>query len=178
MGCLRAGDVAVLGIRAGLGAAIFAHGAQKLFGWFGGGGVDGTAEGFEYLGYRPGRTMTVVAGLGETAGGASLMLGFGTPAGAAAVAGTMGVAAEMHVENGFFNANGGYEYPALVGLTAMSLIVSGAGKVSLDHVTGRVFDRPWMRAVAGASVVPAVATVIGRKRAALAAEQGSGSQND
>ncbi|MBB4933559.1 putative oxidoreductase [Lipingzhangella halophila] len=173
MGCLRAGDVAVLGVRTALGATIFSHGTQKLFGWFGGGGLRGTAEGFEQMGYRPGQTMALVAGLGEAAGGASLVLGLGTPAGAAAVAGTMGVASEMHSANGFFNANGGYEYPALIGVTAMSLIVSGAGRVSLDHVTGRALDRPWMRALAGVSVIPAVGAVVARKRAALAADQAS-----
>ncbi|WP_393916322.1 DoxX family protein [Halostreptopolyspora alba] len=162
--------MAVLGVRAALGATIFAHGAQKLFGWFGGGGLSGTAEGFEQMGYRPGSTMALVAGMGEAAGGACLVLGLGTPAGAAAVAGTMGVASEMHLRNGFFNANGGYEYPALIGLTAMSLIVSGPGRVSLDSVTGHCLDRPWMRAVAGASVIPAVATVVARKRTALAAD--------
>ncbi|MFC7742527.1 DoxX family membrane protein [Nocardiopsis composta] len=71
MGCVRAGDVAVLAVRVGVGATIFAHGAQKLFGWFGGGGLEGTAKGFEGMGYRPGESTALAAGLSEAAGGAS-----------------------------------------------------------------------------------------------------------
>ncbi|WP_020380272.1 DoxX family protein [Nocardiopsis potens] len=170
MGCVRAGDVAVLAVRVGVGATIFAHGAQKLFGWFGGGGLKGTAKGFEGMGYRPGETTALAAGLSEAAGGASLALGLATPAGAAAVAGAMGVAAEMHSANGFFNTEGGLEYPALIGLTAASVAVSGPGRISLDEVTGHAFDRPWMRAAALASVVPAISFVVARRRRALAEE--------
>jgi putative oxidoreductase len=174
MGRLRAGDIAVWGVRTALGATIFAHGTQKLFGWFGGGGPQGTAQAFEGMGHRPGSVTAVAAGLGETVGGASLVLGLGTPAGAASVAGTMGVAAELHSPNGFFNANGGLEYPALISLTAMSLIVSGPGRVSLDHLTAHVLDRPWMRGLAVASVPVAVAVMIRRRRAALAADEAQG----
>src|SRR5690606_5276883 len=99
MGWVRAGGVAVLAVRVGVGATSFAHGAQKLFGWFGGGGLEGTAKGFEGMGYRPGESTALAAGLSEAAGGASLALGLATPAGAAAVAGAMGVAAEMHSGN-------------------------------------------------------------------------------
>ncbi|WP_236538950.1 DoxX family protein [Spiractinospora alimapuensis] len=158
-------------MRTAIGTTIAAHGAQKLFGWFGGGGIEGTGKGFHSMGYRPGQNMALVAGVSETVGGAALALGFGTPGGAAAVAGAMGVAAEQHKPNGFFNMSGGYEYPMLIGLTAMSLIVSGPGKVSLDHATGHVLDRPWMRALAFASVPIAVATMITRKRAALAQDE-------
>lgn len=168
---LRPGDLAVLGVRTALGATIAAHGAQKLFGWFGGGGIEGTGKAFHSMGYRPGQNMALVAGVSEAVGGTALALGFGTPGGAAAVAGAMGVAAELHKPNGFFNTNGGYEYPALIGLTAMSLIVSGPGKVSMDHATGHVLDRPWMRALAFTSVPIAVGTMVARKRAALAHEE-------
>lgn len=171
MGRIRAGDLAVLGVRTALGATLFAHGTQKLFGWFGGGGPSGTAQAFEQMGHRPGHMTARAAGIAETAGGAGLALGLATPASAAAVAGTMGVAAELHSPNGFFNANGGFEYPALIGLTAMSIIVSGSGKISLDHATCRVFDKPWMRAAAFASVIPTVAVVISRRRAVLAADE-------
>lgn len=171
MGRLRSGDIAVLGVRAAIGGTLFAHGAQKLFGWFGGGGPEGTAAAFDDIGHQPGHVTARVAGVAETVGGAGLALGLGTPASAAAVAGTMGVAAELHSPNGFFNANGGLEYPALIGLTAMSIIVSGPGKVSLDHATCHVLDRPWMRAAAFAAVVPAVGVAIARRRASLAAAE-------
>ncbi|MDA2808685.1 DoxX family protein [Nocardiopsis suaedae] len=172
MGRVDMGDVAVCALRAGLGATLFAHGTQKLFGWFGGGGLKGTAQGFHSMGYRPGGATALVAGLSETVGGAALVLGFGTPAGGAAVAGTMSVAAEMHSPNGFFNTEGGLEYPGLLGLAAVSLIAGGPGRVSVDHATGHVLDRPWMRAAAIAAVPPAVALVVARKRKALAAENG------
>lgn len=182
MGRATAGDVAALAIRTGLGATLFAHGTQKLFGWFNGGGLDATAGGFHSMGYRPGRPMATAAGLSEAAGGAALVLGLGTPAGGAAVAGTMGVAAEMHAPNGFFNTEGGLEYPALIALSAMALVVQGPGRISLDELTCHVLDRPWMRYAALVSVVPAVALVVTRKHRHLAqdavepeslAEQGS-----
>ncbi|QBI55868.1 DoxX family protein [Streptomonospora litoralis] len=168
MGRVTAGDVAALAIRTGLGATLFAHGSQKLFGWFSGGGLDGTAGGFHGMGYRPGKPMATAAGLSETAGGAALVLGLGTPAGGAAVAGTMGVAAEMHSPNGFFNQQGGLEYPALVGLSALALVAQGPGRISLDQVTGHVLDRPWMRYAAMAAVIPAVGLVVARKKSELA----------
>src|SRR5690606_26363693 len=128
----------------GGGATIFARGEWKVFGWSGGGGLEGTAKGFEGMGCRPGETTALAAGLSEAAGGASLALGLATPAGAAAVAGAMGVAAEMHSGNGFFNTEGGLEYPALIGLTAASIAVSGPGRISLDELTCYVLDRPWI----------------------------------
>ncbi|MFC3517903.1 DoxX family protein [Streptomonospora nanhaiensis] len=164
------GDAAALAVRAGIGATVFAHGTQKLFGWFNGGGPEGTAQAFHGMGYRPGRPMALTAGASEAAGGAALVLGLGTPAAGAAVAGTMAVAAELHAPNGFFNTEGGLEYPALIALTALSIAASGPGRLSLDHLTGGVLDRPWMRAAACAAVVPAVALVVARKRRLLARE--------
>ncbi|MUL42338.1 DoxX family protein [Streptomonospora sp. PA3] len=182
MGRVTAKDVAALAIRTGLGATLFAHGTQKLLGWFGGGGLDATGGAFESMGYRPGRQMAAVAGLCETAGGAALVAGLGTPAGGAAVAGAMSVAAETHSPNGFFNTEGGLEYPALIALSAMALVAQGPGRLSLDQLTGHALDRPWMRLAALAAVPPAVAVVVARKHRALAedaveqestAEQGS-----
>ncbi|MFC7742528.1 hypothetical protein ACFQXA_18660 [Nocardiopsis composta] len=74
----------------------------------------------------------------------------------------------MHSGNGFFNTEGGLEYPALIGLTAASIAVSGPGRISLDELTCHVLDRPWMRAAALAAVVPAVGFVVARRRRALA----------
>ncbi|MDT0303166.1 DoxX family membrane protein [Streptomonospora wellingtoniae] len=167
-GCVTTGDVAALAIRTGLGATLFAHGTQKLFGWFGGGGLDAAANGFHGMGYRPARPMAAVAGLCEAAGGAALVAGLGTPAGGAAVAGAMGVAAETHAPNGFFNADGGLEYPALIALGAAALVAQGPGRLSLDEATGHVFDRPWMRLAALAAVPAAVGAVVARKHRSLA----------
>ena len=156
-------------IRVGIGSALFAHGAQKLFGLFGGGGLEGTGQFFESIGISPGKRTALIAGLGEAGGGVALALGLGTPAGAAAAAATMTVAASQHTSNGFFNADGGFELPATLGLTAATFLISGPGAVSLDRVLGDVLNRPWMRVLAFVVVVPAAAIVIHRQRSAQAA---------
>lgn len=156
--------------RVGLGGVLVAHGSQKLFGWFGGGGIQGTSQGMHAMGFRPARTSAVLAGIGEAGAGLALALGFATPAAGAAAATTMGVAASVHAPNGFFAMDGGLEYPAVLGLAATSFAVGGPGRVSLDALTGHVLDRPWMRAVA-VSVIPlAMSVQIYRRRQALAAD--------
>ena len=78
-------DVGLLVLRGGVGGALFGHGAQKLFGWFGGAGLAGTAEMFEQIGFKPGRANALAAGLGEAGGGALLVLGLATPGAGSAV---------------------------------------------------------------------------------------------
>ena len=70
--------------RVGLGGVLFAHGTQKLFGWFGGGGLEGTSQGLHAMGFRPGKTSAVLAGVGEAGAGLALALGIATPAAGAA----------------------------------------------------------------------------------------------
>jgi len=115
---VKARDLGLLGLRAAVGGALFAHGAQKLFGWFGGAGLERTGATFDRFGFRPGKLNAIAAGLGEAGGGALLAVGLGTPGASAAVAGTMIVASSMHVDKGFFNGKGGFEYPAVLGWTA------------------------------------------------------------
>ncbi|GAA4894249.1 DoxX family protein [Streptomonospora salina] len=170
MGRVSPDDVTALVFRTGLGATLFAHGTQKLLGWFNGGGLEATADGFHSMGYRPGRQKAAVAGLSESAGGVALVLGLATPAGGAAVAGAMSVAAELHAPNGFFNTEGGLEYPALIALGAAALVGRGPGRLSLDELTGHALDRPWMRMVALASVPVAVGAVVAAKQRTLAQE--------
>ena len=162
-------DIGLLAIRVGVGGTLFAHGAQKLFGWFGGGGLEGTATMFDKIGFKPGKANAVAAGLGEAGGGALIALGFATPAAGAAVAGTMGVAASMHADNGFFAQGGGLEYPAVLGLVAGALALTGPGELSLDAVTSHGLNRSWMRTVALAAVPPAIAATVFRRRQALKA---------
>ncbi|RNE66699.1 DoxX family protein [Cryobacterium tepidiphilum] len=157
--------------RVALGAVLVAHGSQKLFGWFGGGGVEGTAKGMHAMGFRPAKPNAVLAGLGEAGSGAALALGLCTPLAGAGAATTMSVAASTHVRNGFFAAEGGLEYPAVLGLAAASFAVGGAGRVSLDHVTGHVLDRPWLRVVAVAAMPVVVAVQLYRRRLALEATE-------
>ncbi|PPF87798.1 DoxX family protein [Subtercola sp. Z020] len=156
--------------RVALGSVLVAHGSQKLFGWFGGGGVEGTAKGMHAMGFRPGKPHAVLAGLGEAGAGAALALGLATPVAGAAAATTMGVAASTHVPNGFFNAQGGFELPAVLGLAAATFSQTGAGPVSLDAATRNVFNRPWMRVVALLAIPVAVGVQVVRRRRALAAD--------
>src|SRR5436309_15734736 len=126
MGNMRK-DLGLLLVRAAVGGTLVAHGAQKLFGAFGGGGIDGTAAMFEMGGFRPARQHAMMAGLGEAGGGALLALGLATPAAGAAVARTMGVAADLQRPNGFFAHKGVFEYPMLLGAARAGLHVGGPG---------------------------------------------------
>ncbi len=124
-------------IRVGVGVLLIGHGTQKLFGWFGGGGIDATAKSFEKAGLRPGRPNAVAAGAAEAGGGALLVAGLEPPLAAAMVTGAMLTAIErVHRAKGPWNQNGGYEYPAvLIGLV-LALAEAGAGPVSADRVLG------------------------------------------
>ncbi|HSU70730.1 MAG TPA: DoxX family protein [Micrococcaceae bacterium] len=154
--------------RVGLGSVLVAHGSQKLFGWFGGGGIEGTSKGMHAMGFRPAKPSAVLAGLGEAGAGFALALGLATPAAGAVAATTMGVAASVHAPNGFFATQGGLEYPAVLGLAAISFTIGGAGRASLDAATGHVLDRPWMRGLALASIPVAMGIQLYRRRQALA----------
>jgi len=134
MASISRSDFARLVLRVGVGGVMAAHGTQKLFGWFGGGGLAGTAGHLESAGFRPGRMNAIVAGVTETAGGVLLAAGLATPSTGAAVASTMAVAAATHAPQGFFAMKGGYEYPAVLGLASGTLALAGAGRLSLDEL--------------------------------------------
>ena len=126
-------DLGLFLLRLTVGLTVAAHGAQKLFGWFGGYGIDATGQFFEGLGFRPGRRHALMAGLVEFAGGLLLALGALTPLGAALVASIMLVAAlTVHVKNGFFGSSGGYEYNLVLGIAALTLAFTGPGRLSID----------------------------------------------
>ncbi|MDN3294938.1 DoxX family protein [Streptomyces ficellus] len=156
-------DLGLLVLRVGTGAVLAAHGAQKLFGWFGGGGLDGTSRAMEAMGFRPGRQSALAAGLSEAGGGTLLMIGLATPAAGAVAAGAMAGAVSVHAPAGFFNQSGGYEYPAFLGFTAAAIGITGPGRYSLDHATGHRFDRPWTLAAAFVGSALAAATVVGKR---------------
>ena len=131
-------------IRAIIGGLLFAHGTQKLFGWYGGYGLDGTGGFFESVGHKPGRTMAMVAGLSEAGGGLLLILGLLTPIGSAAIIGTMIVAAvSVHKDNGLWATNGGYELPLINATVAAGLAFTGAGSWSLDSALNTPWNRGW-----------------------------------
>ena len=154
-------DLGLLLLRLGTGGVLAAHGAQKLLGWFGGHGIEGTGQFMEAGGYAPGKASATAAGLAEMGGGTLLALGLATPAAGASAAGAMAGAAAVHAPNGFFNQEGGYEYAATLGLAAAGLAVTGPGRLSLDHALGHVLDRGWMVPAALGATGLATALVVG-----------------
>ncbi|MFI9102341.1 DoxX family protein [Streptomyces fildesensis] len=170
MTCINRRDLGLLTLRVGTGAVLMAHGTQKLFGWFGGGGLTGTAAAMEHMGFTPGRESALAAGIGEAGGGALLALGLGTPAAGAAAAGAMAGAVAVHAPAGFFAQGGGFEYPAFLGFTAATIGIAGAGRYALDHATGHRFDRPWVVAVAFVGSALMAAAVVTKRANALAAD--------
>ncbi|MET8574972.1 DoxX family protein [Streptomyces sp. NPDC005012] len=163
MTCFDRRDLGLLLLRAGTGGVLAAHGSQKLFGWFGGHGLEGTGQWMESIGYTPGRASATMAGAAETGGGVLLALGLATPAAGAAAAGAMAGAAAVHAPQGFFAQSGGYEYAASLGLTAASLAVTGPGRISLDHLFGHAFNKDWMLPAVFAAVGAATAYVVGSR---------------
>jgi putative oxidoreductase len=130
-------QVGRLAARALIGGLFVGHGTQKLFGWFGGPGQDGTRQMMEALELRPARHHALAAGVTETASGAFLALGLGTPLAAAGVIGTMATAIrKVHLSNGPWVTNGGYEYNLVLMAACTSLAESGPGDLSLDHALG------------------------------------------
>jgi putative oxidoreductase len=112
---------------------VAAHGAQKLFGWFEGPGVEGFAGGLDRMGVRPARQFAVLAGLGELGGGILAALGLLFPVGPLVVAAGMVVAIfTVHYAKGFFSAKGGYEFPFVVLATMVGLSITGPGLFSVD----------------------------------------------
>src|SRR5947209_7373083 len=139
-------------VRLVIGLGFAAHGAQKLFGWFGGYGLAGTGGFLESLGFRPGRLFAAAAGTAELAGGVLLALGLGGPIGPALIISAMTVAIlTVHVRNGFFAASNGFELPLLYVLVGVLYAFAGFGPASLDAVFG--WTTVWTPLVTWALVV-------------------------
>jgi putative oxidoreductase len=136
-------DAGLLVVRLLFGLAIAAHGAQIIWGWFGGYGLKGTGGSFETIGFRPGVAFAAAAGASEFGGGILLALGLLTPVGAVAVLSAMLVAMLVHFKNGFFAAGKGIELPFLFAAAALGIAFTGPGAVSLDALLGlHVFEQP------------------------------------
>jgi len=124
-----------LPLRIGAGLIFTAHGAQKLFGWFGGYGLEGTAGWMDSIGLSPGLPMATLAGSPEFFGGLLLIIGFLVRPAAFVLAATMIVAiAEVHIGNGLFMANNGYEFALALLAVSVALLFRGAGSLSVDRV--------------------------------------------
>ncbi|MFQ3201795.1 MAG: putative oxidoreductase [Zhongshania sp.] len=123
-----------LPLRVGAGAIFAAHGAQKLFGWFGGYGLDGTADWMTSIGLEPGLLMATAAGGAEFIGGLLLIAGLLVRPAALLLAITMIVAiVTVHWENGLFMSNNGYEFGLALLVVSVGLIFRGAGSFSADR---------------------------------------------
>lgn len=127
-----------LALRVPVGIIFAAHGAQKLFGWFGGYGLQGTGAWMDSIGLAPGVLMAFLAGAAEFFGGLALILGLLTRPAAAALAFAMLIAIfSVHFQHGFFMSNNGYEFALTLLAASVSLLFSGAGKVSVDALLSR-----------------------------------------
>lgn len=124
---------APLALRIPVGIVFIAHGAQKLFGWYGGGGLEGTAQVMASLGLHPGYLMALLAGSAEFLGGILLVAGFLVRPAGAVLAFTMVVAIfAAHFQGGLFLSNGGYEYALALLAVSVALLISGGGRASAD----------------------------------------------
>lgn len=120
-------------LRVPVGLVLAAHGAQKLFGWFGGYGLEGTGQWMGSIGLEPGFIMALLAGSAEFFGGLALAIGLLTRPAAIVTAFTMLVAIfAVHFDNGLFMANNGYEYGLVLLVVSVALAIQGAGNLSVD----------------------------------------------
>jgi putative oxidoreductase len=158
----------ILLLRLVLGLTVAAHGAQKLFGAFGGSGPGGTARNFDRLGFRPPLLMALGAGLAEFGGGLLFAGGLLTPLAALAIAVVMvNAVVTTHLANGFWNSRGGYEYNLLVWTAAVAVSATGAARFSFDRLLGiddNISGLWWGVAVVALSIVVSAGTlVLGRR---------------
>jgi putative oxidoreductase len=164
-------EIALLGLRLVVGP-FAAHGAQKLFGLFGGGGIEGTAGAFDQIGLRPVKLHAWLAGAAEFGGGLLIALGLVTPFAAAALIAVMTAAVlTVHLRNGFFATNNGYEYNLVLAVAVFALAGTGPGEWSLDTVLGiDLAGAGWALGAFGAGVLGGLGAVLSGR---LASERGA-----
>lgn len=135
-------DVGLLVLRIVLGIIFMGHGAQKLFGMFGGPGIAGTTGFFGSLGVPMPGVMAWVVGLFEFLGGLYILLGFLTPVGGIMITCVMIFAiALVHLSKGFWNGNGGMEFPLMNLAAALALVFTGPGRYSVEGASADVVVR-------------------------------------
>jgi putative oxidoreductase len=132
------------------GSYLAVHGAQKLFGSFGGHGLDATGAGFESMGMKPGKVMATIAGASELGGGVLTAAGIADPLGPLAIAGTMVVASTVHRKQGPLSTNGGFELPLTNFAVATALLASGPGSLRLGPHLSKSLTR--LSVVGGAAL--------------------------
>ena len=130
--------LAALVVRMPVGIILVSHGAQKLFGWFGGYGLEGTGQWMASIGLEPGYLMALLAGSAEFFGGLALILGLFTRPAAALSAFTMLVAIfSVHLEHGLFLSNNGYEFALALFAASAGLAIQGAGSYAMDSALSK-----------------------------------------
>jgi putative oxidoreductase len=162
-----------------LGGYLAVHGAQKLFGSFGGPGLEATAAGFDGLGLRPGKLMATVAGASELGGGVLTATGVADPLGPLVIAGTMAVASTVHRQQGAMSQNGGFELPLTNLAVAVALLGSGSGRLRLGPPLSKSMTR--VCALAGVALAAGSVAQMLRARPAVptaAAEDAAGEPAD
>ena len=155
------------------GLTLAAHGAQKLFGWFGGGGISGTLQMQGRMGFKPAPLWAGMVIVGEFGGGLSLALGFLTPLGAAGMFGAMFMAiAKGHWKNGFWNGKRGIEFPLLLLTIAVAIGIIGPGTYSLDALFGITLPETLLFVILAtvALLVDIIGLLISRPAAVVPAE--------
>jgi putative oxidoreductase len=153
--------------RAVVGGLFIGHGTQKWFGWFGGPGIDGASKMMGSLGLRPGRRNALAASATETIGGAMVVAGALTPLAAAALIGTMITAIRtVHLKNGLWSQNGGYEFNLLFIAALLAIVDGGPGGASLDGALGvEETGSGWALAALAAGVAGSTAVIeLGRRQ--------------
>ena len=166
-------------LRLTVGGFFIGHGTQKLFGWFGGHGLQGTGQFFESLGLRPGKRHAAAAGTAEAAGGVLLAAGLATPLAAASLTGVMLTAIrKVHLKNGPWVGEGGYEYNVVLIAAVLALAELGPGDWSLDRRLGteRTGTRWALATLAAGALASAAVTASAAKDPAPVKE--SDSQTD
>lgn len=155
-------DLALLVLRLAVGLLFVGHGAQKLFGAFGGAGIDGTAATFDKIGLRPARVHATAAGCAELGGGLLLVLGLLTPLAAATITAVMVTAiVTVHARNGVWNTEKGFEYNLVLIAAAFAIAGAGPGAWSLDHALGLdLGGAEWALAALAAGLLGSIGTVL------------------
>jgi putative oxidoreductase len=155
-------------LRAVIGTVFVGHGAQKVFGKFGGYGPEGTGQFFESIGLRPGRPMAVAAGCNEMTSGALIALGLATPAAATGLMSVMETATwTVHRPNGLWADKGGFEYPLVMTAALLTIVTVGPGALSLDAARGREqWGIGWALGALAAATAGSAAVISAGQRAA------------
>jgi putative oxidoreductase len=156
-------ETALLALRLIVGLTFVAHAAPKLFKVSGGGGIQGTADAFDQIGLRPSKLHAWLAALAELGGGLLIALGLVTPLAAAALIAVMTAAVvAVHLRNGFFNADNGYEYNLVLAVAVFAVAGIGPGEWSLDNALDiHMSGTEWALGALGAGVLGGLGAVLG-----------------